>query len=107
MPTAKTYWLCSFCAKKKWVRKSRTITHELTCYKNPDRVPYVGEMTFIGQTGKIVDYGHDDSVNGRWLEWNDHEMPKWWPGESGMIWTGEEWIKVPGYSVTTATGAHG
>lgn len=108
MPESIEYWRCEFCKRKKARRKSVTVKHESTCYKNPARVPYPGELTFIGQTGKIVNYGYDDSIKMDWVEFVEHdEMPRWWPGEAGMIWTGEQWMKVPGYQQIPAKPGHG
>lgn len=108
MPEAIQYWRCEFCRRKKAMRKSVTVKHESTCYKNPSRVPYPGELTFVGQTGKERNYGFDESINGTWLEWVEHDqMPAWWPGDTGMMWTGQEWLTVPGYYRFPAKPGHG
>lgn len=84
--------------------------HEKHCYKNPNRVPYEGELTYVGQTGKTVNYGESDDLPSglSWIEWQEHDkMPKWWPGSSGMIFHEGQWYHVPGYSSDTPKGAHG
>lgn len=65
-------WRCPFC-KRSRTRKSATGGHIRHCFKNPDRVPRVGELS----------REHYD------------EPPPWWPGE-GKIWDGERWRDVPG-----------
>lgn len=108
MPEAVQYWRCEFCKRKKAQRKSVTLKHEATCYKNPSRVPYPGELTFIGQTGTVESFGYEESIGGEWREWVEkEEMPVWWPGDTGMLWTGVEWVKVPGYTTVPAKPGHG
>lgn len=108
MPEAVQYWRCEFCKRRKAQRKSVTVKHESTCYKNPGRVPYVGELTYIGQTGSVQGYGYDASIEGNWYEWQEKDvMPAWWPGEAGMIWDGERWHQVPGYEQTPPRPGHG
>lgn len=100
---------CEFCHKgkfsKPWMER-----HERHCYKNPGRVPYEGELSFVGQTGRYRNYGgSDDLPDGlSWIEWQEYdEMPNWWPGDSGMIFHDGEWHVVEGYRRTPAKGAHG
>lgn len=108
MPKPKTTWVCEFCNRKRFMRKSRTLEHERQCFKNPNRTPYLGELTFISQLGSIKNFGFDNSINDVWLEWVEHkELPPWHPGEAGMIYNGAEWIKVLGYEQIPAKPGHG
>jgi hypothetical protein len=108
MPIKKTVYGCKFKCGQRWKpNKSFISEHEKHCFSNIDRVPYDGELTYFKQTGKIVDYGYDDSINMTWYEWNDHdEMPKWWPGE-GKIYISGKWFDVKGYECKVIEGAHG
>ncbi len=101
-------YYCDFCNKGK-LSKPWMVKHERHCYKNPDRVPYEGELAYIGFTGKVADYGCDDALPDglRWLEWQEYDpLPKWWPGE-GMIFHAGGWHKVEGHKIIIPTGAHG
>lgn len=108
MPKKHTVYGCSFACGMSWTAdKSRVLKHEKHCYKNIDRSPRDGELTYIKQTGKIVDYGYDDSIHMNWYEWNDHkEMPAWWPGE-GKIYINGKWFDVEGYLNKVIEGGHG
>lgn len=84
--------------------------HERSCHKNPNRVPYEGELTYSAQTGNVVNFGTDDNLPDglSWLEWVEHEkMPSYWPGKPGMIYHHGEWHEVPGYQTDVPKGAHG
>lgn len=108
MPEQKTFWICSFCKRKKAARRGLIEKHESHCFKNDDRVPFVGELTFIARTGEIVNYGHKEEIDGVWLEWQEHEeMPPWWPGAPGMIYDGTAWRPVPGYRLEPPEPGHG
>lgn len=103
-----TRYCCPFCHYRR-ARKSVVRGHIEHCYRNPDRVPRLGELTRIEQTGEVVDYGPSGALPGsmNWLEWNERaDMPAWWPG-AGKIWDGAAWRDVPGWRVEHATGAHG
>jgi hypothetical protein len=108
MPLKYSTYGCQFKCGAKWnPSKKKMSSHEIHCYKNPNRTPRDGELTYFKQTGRIVDYGYDDSINGTWYEWNKYEeMPKWWPGE-GKIYINGKWVDVDGYSCEPITGAHG
>jgi hypothetical protein len=67
-----TRWKCDYCPKSGQVR-SRIALHEKHCFRNPDRSPWLGELT--------------DCMNAD---------ETWWPGE-GKIWNGARWCDVPGY----------
>lgn len=83
------------------------LDHVRHCFRNPERVPRVGELTHTWQTGRSVTcpgwhYGVESSV----YEWYPHEtMPTWWPGE-GKIWDGSAWRDVPGYRKEPAPPGH-
>lgn len=108
MPKKKTTYGCEFsCGMRYSTNVNRVKEHEKHCYKNPDRLPRSGELTYFKQTGKIVDYGYDDSINMNWYEWNDHDtMPEWWPG-TGRIYISGVWHNVEGYKAEAIGGAHG
>ena len=94
---------CEFCGKGKF-SKSWMARHEAHCYKNPERVPYEGELSYIGQTGTYKDFSSED---GPWHEWVEFDpLPKWWPGE-GMIFHDGKWYHVPGYRRERAEPGHG
>jgi hypothetical protein len=96
-------YFCEFCRKGKfsapWIRR-----HEAHCYKNPSRVPYEGELSYIGLSGVYRDFSDSD---GPWHEWVPFDpTPAWWPGE-GKIFHDEKWHDVPGYKLTPAPPGHG
>lgn len=103
-----TRYRCPFCRRAR-ARKKATAEHMAHCFKNPERAPRIGELTCVGDTGSVVDYGSSSALPGgmSWLEWNERAaMPAWWPGV-GKIWDGAAWRDVPGYRVEYAEGAHG
>lgn len=108
MPTKHTAYGCEFkCGRRRLASKQKITRHEKHCLKNPDRVPWDGEITSFKQTGKMRDYGYHDCINGSWYEWVDFDvMPDWWPGQ-GKIYIKGEWHDVPGYKCEVITGAHG
>ena len=77
-----TRYGCDFC------RHSRSSAeaikqHQLHCFKNPNRIPYDGEITKP------------------WICFGDESEPPedaWEHPGDGKIWTGTEWIAVPGYT---------
>jgi len=106
-------WCCDYCGKQH-AHKIRCLGHELHCWKNPQRIPYFGELTHADQMGKVLDYGFDESINGTWLEWTEHdEMPQWWPGHlgeyggAGCIYAYDGWHVVEGYRQDPAPRGHG
>lgn len=108
MPFSKQIWICGFCRRKKAFRKGVVVAHEAQCFKNSARTPYLGELTFTGQTGKFVNYGYDESIRDVWREWVEHDpVPDWWPGSPGMIWDGAKWCSVPGYVQQPPKPGHG
>ncbi len=86
---------CSFCSgrkRKKSFRRHVIARHETICFANPDRVPQPGEVTAQWQAGKYV---WDNETGGDFVE--HASMPAWWPGDSGMIYTGSKWLPIEGY----------
>ena len=103
-----TVYRCPFCRRSR-SRRAPAVKHARHCFKNPERMPREGELTSVGQTGRLVDWGESSALPGgmSWLEWDEHEtMPPWWPGV-GKVFDGAVWRDVPGYSVGRETGAHG
>ncbi len=47
---------CDHCTKS-FSRKPSAESHELHCWKNPFRTPFLGELTSVKWTGEIVNYG--------------------------------------------------
>lgn len=110
MKRARPRWQCSYCSVNSTTRK-RIETHEAQCFKNSKRQPFAGELTHVFSTGKMTHFDLDNPDNYPagmdWFEWVEHEeMPPWWPGD-GMMWTGEDWVDVPGHRIDYPTGAHG
>jgi hypothetical protein len=99
-------YYCEFCGKAS-LRRHLTARHELHCYKNPDRTPYEGELSYIGLSGTTKDFGPDASIGCNWFEWTPFDPPpKWWPGE-GKIFHDGQWHDVPGYKLVPAKPGHG
>jgi len=102
-------YYCGFCRKKAACHPTTVKRHEVHCFLNPNRIPYLGEMTSVKRTGKDKDFGWQEDMNCHWYEWvpySDEQMPAWWPGE-GKIFDGKQWHSVSGYSIGHPTGAHG
>lgn len=110
-----TAYKCEHCGKLHR-RRCACAKHELRCWKNPERVPLVGELTRAWLTGRVVNYGmSDDLPDGfMWMEWTrrSEPPPSWWPGETwddglGKIFDGVAWHSVPGWTLGPEIGAHG
>jgi len=74
---------CDHCRRKTYTgsgAKYRMVTHERMCWKNPDRLPLLGEL-----------YGPG------FLTWK--EPIGWEPDKYGVIYMGEieGWVDVPGF----------
>ncbi len=92
-----TRYRCIHC-HRSWSDRRSATKHAAHCFKNPQRKPYVGELTSLNFTGRWTAAcscaACGDSNPPEFVE---HEtMPAWWPGE-GKIWDGAAWRDVPGY----------
>lgn len=68
---------CGFCNKTRSAKVSMLI-HEKHCFKNPDRIPYEGEITKYPMV--------EDPPDEAW------EVPA-----SGMIYRNGKWVDIKGY----------
>ncbi len=95
---------CDHCGRKIR-RRPRMADHERRCFKNPERVPYLGELTMVRSTGYYVTcYSEGNMPPGiSWCEWVDNPLPSWWPSElgkydgCGCLFTPDGWIALEGY----------
>ena len=86
MPRKQTTYGCEFKCGNRWTaNKARVIEHERHCYKNPDRIPRDGELTWFKQIA------YD-------------KIPDWWPG-IGKIYISGKWHDVDGYKSEPIGGA--
>jgi hypothetical protein len=95
---------CAWCGKPHH-SKGKAERHEAGCFKNAARTPFLGELTHIAQTGQMRAVGTPDAIGRTSTEWVYHDtMPSWWPTPHeptdgvGMIWIGDGWVAVDGYS---------
>lgn len=84
---SRTVYRCSHCRRFTKFAARTVVAHEIHCRKNPNRTPFIGELTFAAFGGVWVD--------GQWLPYSS--LPAWWPGSPGMIYTAEGWVPVKGY----------
>jgi len=75
---------CDFCAKH-YHRCDACARHEGHCFKNPHRMPHLGEVTTAHSRAA------DDAERGA--------APPWWPGDTGLMFTEYGWVRVPGYGI--------
>lgn len=99
----RTVYRCGFCRRctkfqARWIAK-----HEVHCGKNPNRKPFIGELTFANATGLWMPNktpplpGFDSEY-----VWQPYDkQPPWWPGSAGMIYAADGWQPVPGYVAST------
>ena len=73
---------CDFCGRSKASARS-TREHESHCYKNANRVPYQGELSFR----EYRPSGPDDD------EWPDDE--EWEPPDGDKIFKDGTWVDLP------------
>ena len=84
-----TAYRCEDC-KRVFLTAYGCAKHELRCWRNPHRVPRVGEVTLVSQM--------------EYAEGGAQPFPAWWPGETwleglGKIWDGKAWQVVPGWEL--------
>ena len=79
-PIKVTRYRCDYCSRS-WGKKSPALVHERHCYKRPDRVPRVGELSNTIR----------DDARAQWL------AESWGHPGAGKIWDGANWVDVPGH----------
>lgn len=109
---------CEHC-RKVYLSRHGCAKHETGCYKNPNRKPRLGELTFCRMAGRLLDYDISADADSyppgmAWLEWTWHSEapPPWWPTGDwvdgcGHIYTESGWIAVNGHRLDYPEGAHG
>lgn len=95
----RTVYRCGFCRRFTKFQARFALAHEVHCKKNPNRTPFIGELTFAQQAGQWID-NPTAPLRGFTAErmWRPYtKQPAWWPGKPGMIYAADGWHDVPGY----------
>jgi hypothetical protein len=101
MPELVDWYRCQYCRRFHRASEKAVAKHERHCFKNPRRVPYIGEATQWWQLMKLRGYSFD-SDGEPWLHADkEQKLPAWWPslGEDGVgcIWVGDKWVEHPDF----------
>jgi hypothetical protein len=88
-----TIYQCEHCYQPRpYMTKGNAMKHETRCPKNPGRTPRTGELYALFES---KEFNFQIKHRQRWFVSDSTAMNE--PREDGMIWSGEEWLPIPGF----------